>query len=338
MRYVILISVLLIALNSCDQEQKKNSPDEEERYITSADSIEILTELIIKDSSDYNLFLQRAYLNLETGKVDPAFRDVNMALEMEPKAAENFLLLSDLYFVLGNVESAVSALRKAAELDPNNEKAYIKLAETYLVIKNYSMAKKSADIALSINLDNDRAYFLKAIAFLEEGDTTQAITNLKIASNLDTANYQVLMQLGSVYQKLQDTVAFEYYNSALNAKPNDELALFNIARYYQELGSYEEAVVYYEKINAAYPINKLAFYNKGYILLVEYEDFDGATVAFQRAVNIDPAYVEAVYNLGRVYEAQGLYQEAAIKYRQVLELYTNYPLAIEGLNRISGKY
>ncbi|PLW94221.1 MAG: glycosyltransferase, partial [Marinilabiliales bacterium] len=59
-----------------------------------------------------------------------------------------------------------------------------------------------------------------------------------------------------------------------------------------------------------------------------------ASNAFQQALNIDPSYVEAVYNLGRTYEALGLREEAAIKYRQVLELHTNYPLAIEGLNRL----
>jgi len=335
MRFQLLVALsIIILLSACDQQQKNNSTDTEERYITSADSIDMLTKLIVKDSGNYKLFLRRAYLNLETGKVDPAFRDVNMALEMEPKAAENFLLLSDLYFVLGNIESAVSALRKAAELDPNDEQAYIKLSETYLIIKNYSMAKKSADVALSINQDNEQAYFLKGIAFLEEGDTSHAITYLQIASNMDTANYRVLIQLGSIYQQLKDTIAFDYYNSALRAKPDDELALFNMARFYQEIENYEDALAYYEKVNAKYPMNKLAFYNKGYILLVEYENFEGASNAFQQALHIDPTYVEAVYNLGRTYEAQGLYQEAILKYRQALELHTNYPLAIEGLNRL----
>lgn len=333
MRFLILLGVLIMAFSSCEQ-QKKSSTDKEERYITSADSIDLMTNLISKDSTDYKLFLKRAYLNLETGKIDPAFRDVNMALEMEPNAAENFLLLSDLYFVLGNIESAVSALRKAAELAPNDEQAYIKLAETYLIIKNYSMAKKSADVALSINQDNEQAFFLKGIAFLEEGDTNQAITHLRIAFNMDTANYRILVQLGSIYQQLNDTVAFDYFNAALRAKPNDEFALFSMARFYQELGNYETAFTYYDKVIANYPLNKRAFYNKGYILLVEYEDFDGASNAFQQALNIDPSYVEAVYNLGRTYEALGLREEAAIKYRQVLELHTNYPLAIEGLNRL----
>lgn len=334
MRYLCFIVLFIFVLAGCEHNREKGIADKERIPVTASDSIDIVTELIQKDSNDYRLFLKRAYLNLETGKVDPAFRDVNMALEIEPKAAESFILLSDLYFVLGNVESAVSALRKAAELEPESETAYIKLAETYLVIKNYSMARKSADIALSINQDNEEAFFLKAISFLEEGDTTTAITNLRIASNMDTSNYAVLMQLASIYQQLNDTVALDYYHSALRVKPDDELALFNMARYYQDLGAFDEALSLYEKLNNNYPLNKWAFYNKGYILLVEFEEFDGAANAFQQALNIDPSYVDAVYNLGRTYEAQGLYQEAVIKYRQALQLETNYPLAIDALNRL----
>ena len=333
MRYTFLIAILIMAFIGCEQQQS-GTTDKEAGYLTKADSIDIVTQLITKDSGDYKLFLKRAYLNLESGRVDPAFRDVNMALDIEPDAPDNFLLLSDLYFVLGNVESAVSALRKAAELNPKDERAYIKLAETYLMIKNYSMTRKSADIALSINLDNGDAYFLKGISFLEEGDTNQALTNLKIAFNIDTANYRTLMQLGSIYQQLDDTIAMDYYQAALRAKADDEMALFNMGRFYQELGAYEKAMSYYDKVINLYPMNKWACYNKGYILLVEYEDFDAATIAFQQALAIDPEYVEAVYNLGRTYEAQGLYTEAVIQYRQALELHTNYPLAIEGLNRL----
>ena len=334
MRVFILISILVITLGSCDQ-KKANSNQQDDKAVSSIDSISLITNQIANDSSNYKLFLKRAYLNLEEGKIDPAFRDVNTALDLEPKAPETFMLLSDLYFILGNVDNAISALRKAAELDPSDEQAYIKLAETYLIIKNYSMAQKSAEMALSINIDNDQAYFLKGIAFLEQGDTTIAITNFRIAANLDTANYEALMQLGSLYQNAGDTIAFKYYFSAFNARPDDEFVLFSIARYYQELGKYEDALIYYEKVNEIYPQNKYAFFNKAYILLVENEDFENAEIAFQQAINIDPSYVEAVYNLGRTYEAKGLYTEAAIKYRQALELYPNYPLAIDGLNRMN---
>ncbi len=126
---------------------------------------------------------------------------------------------------------------------------------------------------------------------------------------MDTSNYRALIQLGSIYQQLKDTVAFDYFDAALRAKPNDEFALFSMARFYQELGVYDTALMYYDNVISFYPMNKQACDNKGYILL-EYEDFDAASIAFQQALHIDPSYVEAVYNLGRTFEAQGMNEEA----------------------------
>jgi len=333
MRIFILVWVFVFAVVACNRNGGASS-EKEKKATLSADSIELVTDLIRNDSADFRLYLTRARLNLERGKIDPAFRDVNTALDLNPEAPEAFMLLSDLYFILGNLDNAFSALRKAAELDPANEIPYVKQAEAYLVIRNYSMAQKSADRALSINVNNADAYFLKGVAFIEQGDTASAITHLQISANLDTTKYEAYMQLASVYQQRGDTLAFDYYFSALKIHPDDEKALFGLARFYQDLGRYDEAIGYYGKVNQLYPLSKEAYFNKGYIYLVEEEDFDRAAAAFQQAINIDPSYVKAVYNLGRTYEAQGLYDEAAVKYRQALELHTNYSLAIEGLNRM----
>jgi tetratricopeptide (TPR) repeat protein len=72
----------------------------------------------------------------------------------------------------------------------------------------------------------------------------------------------------------------------------------------------------------------------GYISLVEIHDVDGAINLFQQAVAAAPGYYEAVYNLGRAYEEKKMYHEARIQYKQALELKTNYPLAIDALNRL----
>lgn len=332
MRIFILVFLIVFSLAGCQQEGRNTK--KENSQLTTVDSLEIVTDMISSDSSDYRLYLLRAHLNVEQGKIDPAFRDVNTALELNPQASDTYLLLSDLYFIIGNADNAIGALKKAAELDPRNEVPYVKLAETYLILKNYSMAQKSTDMALSINVNNADAYFLKGIAFMEQGDTVSAVTNLRISANMDTAAYPAYMQLAAIFQQQHDSIALDYYKEALSIRPDDEKALFGLARFYQELGSFDDALAYYKKVNELFPQVKEAWFNSGYIYLVEKENFDQAIHYFKQAIYIDPAYVEAVYNLGRTYEAQGKYDEAAAQYRQALELHTNYPLAIEGLNRM----
>jgi tetratricopeptide (TPR) repeat protein len=75
----------------------------------------------------------------------------------------------------------------------------------------------------------------------------------------------------------------------------------------------------------------------GYIYLVELQDYEMAEKAFSQAISIDPGYAEAVYNLGRTYEAQKRYSDAIQQYRTALTIRTNYDLAIEGLNRLESQ-
>jgi len=110
MRIFILVFLFVFSLAGCqsgDRNTKKGK-----NPVTAADSLEIITEMIRQDSSDYQLYLQRAHLNVKLGKIDPAFRDVNRALELNSQAPETFVLLSDLYFIMGNAEDAIAALKK----------------------------------------------------------------------------------------------------------------------------------------------------------------------------------------------------------------------------------
>ena len=72
----------------------------------------------------------------------------------------------------------------------------------------------------------------------------------------------------------------------------------------------------------------------GYIYLVEYNDYENAKLMFEKAVELSPSYVEAVYNLGRTLEVMGDYNGAREYYWKALDLLPNYPLAVQSLNRL----
>jgi len=82
------------------------------------------------------------------------------------------------------------------------------------------------------------------------------------------------------------------------------------------------------------PNYKFAYYNLGYIHLVYLEVYTESVKYFTKAIAIDPNYVEAYYNRGYAYELRGDITNARMDYEMALQLRTNYPLAIEGLNRL----
>lgn len=331
-RFSILIPLIafLFSLSSCDDGSKAASKNGEKQL----DSISYYTNLIQSDSTNYRYYARRAALYLEKEQVNAAFRDLSQALDRNATDASLYIMLADIYFIIGKTDNSITALKKALEINPSYEMAYLQLAKTYLILREYELSEQYAEKLKSINIDNPEAYYLMGIGFMERADTARAIVELQLAATLDTLHYAALMQLASIYDSKEDTIAIAYYKKALKAKPMDESALFYLAVAYQDNKRFVESIKLFDTLCATYATSRRPYYHLGYIYLVEFQQYDKAEAAFIKAIEIDPSYVEAVYNLGRTYEAMGNFNAARVQYRQALQLLPNYPLAVQGLNRI----
>lgn len=330
-KYVIVFLVITITYfwgcNNVVQKENKSIAFE-------TDSISILTNLLLTDSLNAGLFADRAELYLQKSKIDPALRDLQAALELTPNDPALFILLSDIYYALEQTDNSIASLKKSVRLEPKNVIPYLKLSEIYLRLDDAKTAIKYADEAININMQNPESYYVKAMGLIENKDTSAAIINLKISANLDTNNYMANMQLGVIYTAANDSVSKIYFNNAIIAKPDDERALYYLGMYYQENKEFVKAIEYFSRITELYRGNKRSYYNMGYIYLVELEEFENAKLMFQEAVSINPRFVEATYNLGRTLEALEDYNGARKNYKKSLELLPNYPLAVQGMNRL----
>ncbi len=330
-RFIQLISVglLLFAIISCNQPLEKPAAQD-----VAVDSVSYYSNLIQQDSSNYRYFARRAALYLEKENVNAAFRDLSYALELNETDPALFVLLSDIYFIIGKTENSINSLEKALELKPDFEEALLKLSEIYLILRDYEKSALFANRTRSLNIDNSEAYYLLGIGHMEQGDTNQAILQLQLSANLDSLHYPAMMQLGLLFSSRHDSTSIDYYEMALEAKPRDEAAFYYLASEHQSFGHFSKALSLFDSLTTLYPTSRRPYYHKGYIYLVEMKDYDKAEICFTEAITVDPRYVEAVYNLGRTYEAKGNLTLAEKQYRQALELLPNYPLAIQGLNRI----
>ena len=327
MRFVLGSLFVVFLLFSCSENNQKEKNDID-------DPIEYLTSEISKHPENYKLYAQRASIFLEQGKLDPAFRDLHKALEINPNDSELYVILSEVYFVMGNKENSISSLNKAVSLDPKSEVPLIKLSELYLLTGEYEKTQFFADKALLINMENAEPYYYKGMAFLETGDTANSVVNLKIASNIDTLNFAANMQLGAIYYTENDSLSEYYLKKSIKNQPDNSSALYYLGMLYQDNRKFEKALNVYAKLISKTESKKRAYYNSGYIYLVELQDYDNAEEMFLSAISIDPNFVEAVYNLGRTYEAKGDFEQARTQYQKSLDILPNYPLAVQGLNRL----
>ena len=300
-------------------------------------SVEQLSELIKQNPESADLYFYRASLYLKNGNPNSAMDDMLNAVGIDSSRSEYFLLLGDIYFSKLFIAQAISAFQKSADLDPKNITAELKLAELFLYLKKYKDCIDHADNALRIDKTNAKAYFIKGFTFKETGDTARAISSFQTAIEQNPGYFDAYIQLGNLLTQKKNALALSYYDHALRLKAGAAEALYGKAMYYQESDSVKSAEELYQKILESEPDYKEALFNLGYINLVYKLDYKKAAQYFSAVARLDTSDVRAFYNRGVSFEQLKEKDMAEADFRKALRLAPNYELAKEGLKRLGKK-
>jgi tetratricopeptide (TPR) repeat protein len=152
--------------------------------------------------------------------------------------------------------------------------------------------------------DNDllaEKYFNKACSLQAKGNLTEAIEYLKLSISYNPTA-ETYTRLGRIYGYLERyEVAIDHCILATFLAPDNGDIYNDIGSYYINLGQYDHAVEWLNKaLNA--PQNEFRFY--------------------------------PLYNLGRISEMKGLWQDAIFCYKEALHLNPAYEEAEKSLTRV----
>jgi tetratricopeptide (TPR) repeat protein len=332
----LLLALVLFVLfmASCIQEPAKKAHGSKNVADTVNAGLDDLTRRISADSLDAQAFYLRSKYYVEHRDVNKALSDINKAIQLDSKNSDYFVTLSDIYLAMNRVPNCMDALKKAEELNPENNEAYLKLAEVYLLLKDYTNTFQYTDKAFKLDEHNPVAHFIRGYAYMEMGDTTSSLKQFEAAADQDQDYYEAYIELGILYSALKNPLAAGYLQTATRIEPNRPEAYYLLGLCYQDQENIQKAVETYEKLLTIAPDYKEALYNLGYINLVYINDFTKAAGYFTSAINLDPKYIDAIFNRGYSYELMGDAESARKDYMKALEIVPNYDRAIEGLNRL----
>lgn len=343
MNKVIMILLGGLLLASCSEnvsksKEKQENNSQEMQVSTMSDNkseTEMLTESIILDSLNVDLYIQRARVNLANEKISSAIKDINTALSIDRKNVEAHLVLADIYYALGDDDNILLTLNKACEYAPLDSRPIVKLSELSFLQGNVNMANAYIDKALELDRYNPRAYFMRAMIALSVNDTVVAMKNFMTARIQDESFVEPKMQIAHLYAAKNDTVAKMFFEEAIAVSPDDLSLQYDYALYLQDNGFPERALEYYDELLNLVPNHPDCIYNKGYIYLVYFGENEKALECFNQVLQINPNSVNALFNKGRTYEQMGDFINAKSIYLQILRVYPDYQLAIDAINRIS---
>ncbi len=332
-RWLIFLPVLCFLLLGCNFSERQKLHE-----ITATDTIkDELTRLrqrisVDPENASYHNQLASYYLRREI--LSDALHHINKAIEREPGNEQHLLVLSEIYLLMGDANRALTSLLKASELNSLNADVYAQLGRLEIILKDYPRALENIRKAISIDSRHSKAYFWRGYYHLEKSDTMNAINDLQVAVAADKDFFEGYLLLGQVLLAKHDNSASDYFDRALQVAPDDAETLYSFGMILQESGKVEQAKVAYHRILKADSSFSRAWYNLGYITLVLENDPNQALAYFNKSIELNPEYVDAIYNRGLIYEQNGDAHSARQEYRKVLKMQPDHEKAISGMNRI----
>ena len=188
-------------------------------------------------------------------------------------------------------DKSANAFDTAIKLEPDSSDTYKNLAFVYLSAQDYDKAISPLEKLVDKEHSADGYRYLGEIYY-------NKATNLKAQYKTDG--------------KVQDSVQYmSYYDKAINVLqdgrkyfPHNSDILLLLSNSYIGANKIDVAIDAFKDGVKEEPNNKYYRYNYG-VLLLGSKDFKGAEEQFKKAVEIDPEYQNAIYNLAVTYVRWG---------------------------------
>jgi tetratricopeptide (TPR) repeat protein len=222
-----------------------------------------------------------------------------------PEYLETYHVIADHYIESGELEKGLYWLKKGLDNAPNSTKTKSGIGVLYLKLKEYEKAKL-VFLELSGQFPGDEIYYFNlARSHYGLGDYVQAIETYEKALAIRPDYYEVFINMGIVYAKLNNhEKALYYYNKAAGLNPNDASMYFNMGILYGKLDQKQAAINAYRKATAIQGDYPEAYFNMG-IVYARMTDYENSVKSYLNAIYYKKDYINAYYNLAGLYENRG---------------------------------
>lgn len=233
-------------------------------------------------------YLEKARLSIEAGDFDKARIELKNVLQIDPKDAQ-------AYFQLGNVfeqkKERMKAFRnfsKAAELDPENFEVQAKIGRYHLVLGgDVDKAIEIRDLILSKDKDNVSGMLLTATILVKQNDIASAKKISQDIFSKEPGYVENAAFLSSLY-----LIEKEYENSidvltaCIKQNPNNRDLKNTLANTYFRVGKHDQAEKEYKEILERNP-DVFSNYSKLAMFYVQIDKKDKAEAVLRNAIEVN---------------------------------------------------
>ncbi|PKR81429.1 hypothetical protein CW751_05075 [Brumimicrobium salinarum] len=340
-KYIFSI-VILVLLVACETEEPQNEQffdtEEENNDVASLKSI---SKRLEKEPNNIKLWIEKGELCKDNLDYDCALDAGAKAYRLDSSNIDArqlyaWTLINKPDAPISDIERAQKHYKYILSLSPNNPKTLVDLANTFALTGDMKTAIKYINDALRIDERYRDGYVLKGSIYKTLDKKKLALSSYQTAVQLDPDFFMGHLNTGWLLTDMEDhKLALEYYENATDLKPNNLNAIYGVAKSLQDLEKYDEALIHYRKLEKLKPAFHITYFNEGYIKHHYQKQLDSATFFYSKALDYNPEYVPAWYQIGKVYEAQGRKTEAANAYSEAVKIDKNFTPAIEAAEALN---
>lgn len=187
-----------------------------------------------------------------------------------------------------------------------------------LLVAGAACSGKSGPKQETIAKSRAQALYRLGLRYYQDGNVRGAYGELSKAIDLEPKNPTYLSALGLVAFELdQHEQAEDLLQRAIKLDPALTEAYMQLGVVYSEMGEYDVAEQYYERAlkDPAYMTPEKVYVNWG-VTRLKLGDTVGAEVKFRQAIDVNPRYPRAHWELGRLMENEGDLEGALQEYQE----------------------
>lgn len=267
-------------------------------------------------------------LYIQAGRLREAVIEAEQLLKRDPGNVEAHRILGRIYMRMigdpaagrldeGMLRRATEQFEQITQKDPSDVDAWVTLGRLRRMAQNSVEAEKAFQKALELDPDNEYALHGLALLYSDLGDTKTAVVMWRRLAERNP-HPRILRALAASLTQVRDySGAVETLRRALQLAPRDLEVKRELAENLLLKEDYEEAARVYEELaqaqprDAQYPLRLSQIYR-------QQRDLTRAREAHQRAQSLDSASLEIQYNEVNLLEAEGQFQEAIARLKQLL--------------------
>lgn len=330
-----LIGFAAVQLQSCSNSSNQVEANGDSTLVA-------LNKKIADNPNDYKLYLERATYLATLNKFNEAYDDIARAKSIDSTQAPIYATEGDLHFKQNRIKEAYNDYSKCISKDPNNKEGLLGKAGIDIEMNKINDALNEINTVLKQDERVAYAYFLKGRLYKNVGDTAKALSSFQTAIEVDPQYYDAYISAGLYCSEIGNLLAKDYFNSAIEIRPNVIEPYYNKAMFLQNYGVvdkafYQEALATYQQIAQIDPNFSPAYFNRGFIYLVYLKDYANGVAEFTKAIEKNNQYFQAYFNRALCYEGLKKNDLAEADLREALRIAPQYDAAAKELSHVLGE-